>query len=96
MTKYNSNRNCKFNISYHIVWIPKYRKHILIDAIQLRLKELLNDKIQLLGLNLVAIECMSDHVHLFIKSKPTINISFIIKILKGYTSRLLRKELPSQ
>ena len=28
MTKYTANSNAKFNISYHIVWIPKYRKHI--------------------------------------------------------------------
>ncbi|MBS1736812.1 MAG: IS200/IS605 family transposase [Bacteroidetes bacterium] len=92
MSKYNSNGNCKFNISFHIVWIPKYRKHILVNAIELRLKELLNEKILSLELNLVAIECMPDHVHLFIKSKPTVNISFVIKMLKGYTSRVLRCE----
>lgn len=21
--------HCKFNINYHIIWIPKYRKHLL-------------------------------------------------------------------
>ena len=43
--KYISNGDCKFNISYHIVWIPKYRKHILTDSIETRFKQLINEKI---------------------------------------------------
>lgn len=92
MNKYNSNGNCKFNISYHIVWIPKYRKHILIDNIEYRFKQIMADKILSLGLILGALECMPDHIHLFIKSNTTIKISYIVKMLKGYTSRILRLE----
>lgn len=90
--KYISNDNCKFNISHHIVWIPKYRKHILTDSIETRFKQLINEKIISLNLQLVALECMPDHVHLFIRSNPNITVAYIVKMLKGYTSYILRKE----
>ena len=35
---------------------------------------------------------MNDHIHLFIKSNPTLSISFIINQLKGYSSFKLRSE----
>lgn len=92
MSKFNSNGNCKFNVSYHIVWIPKYRKHIIDNKIELRLIELLYDKASHLNIQIGALECMSDHIHLFIRSNTTYNISFIVKMLKGYSSYMLRKE----
>jgi putative transposase len=45
-----------------------------------------------MGLCLVALECMPDHVHIFIKSNPSFTVSYIAKMLKGYTSRILRQE----
>lgn len=37
---------------------------------------------------------MPDHVHIFIKTKPTLAPHYIVQQLKGYTSRILRKEFP--
>lgn len=37
-------------------------------------------------------EVMPDHVHLFIKSDPTNSPHYIVQQMKGYTSRILRKE----
>lgn len=90
--KYNSNGNAKFNISYHIIWIPKYRKHILCGIIEDRLKAILAEKLNSMNIHLFVIECIPDHVHLFIKAEPSLSISYIVKILKGYTSRIIRKE----
>jgi len=35
---------------------------------------------------------MPDHVHLFVKSSPTMSPHWIVQQLKGYTSRKLRQE----
>ena len=35
---------------------------------------------------------MSDHVHIFVRSQPTIAPNRIVVILKGYTSRILKQE----
>ena len=37
-------------------------------------------------------ETDKDHIHLFIKADPTQAIHWIVQQLKGYTSRILRKE----
>ena len=47
-----------YNVSYHIIWIPKYRKHILTDDIE---------KANAINVNIDAFEIMPDHIHLFIK-----------------------------
>jgi len=80
-----------FNVSYHIIWIPKYRKHILKGEIREQLMLLLKEKSIQLNISIEASEIMPDHVHLFIKANPTIIISTIVKHLKSYTSFKLRK-----
>jgi putative transposase len=59
-----------------------------------RLKILLQQKADELGITLENMEVMPDHVHLFIRSKPTYAIHFVINQLKGYSSVCLRKEFP--
>jgi putative transposase len=65
-----------------------------VDDIEIRIKELLNVKANDIGLSIKAMEVMPDHVHLFVKCQPTDNPQWIVKNLKGYTSRMLRKEFP--
>ena len=69
----------KNKIRFHIVWIPKYRRKIIKSQVEIRLKEILNEKITSLGLQLIALECMPDHIHLFIKANTNTKISFIVK-----------------
>jgi len=81
-----------YNLGYHIIWCPKYRRKVLTEKIQERLKELLLLKAKDLD---IEIETMTDHVHLFIKAKPVDAPHFVVGQLKGYTSRHLRQEFPS-
>jgi len=79
------------NICYHIIWTTKYRKPLLTDVIQLKLKEFLKIKCDQLQIVLKALEIMSNHIHIFIQSSPLLSVSFIVKHLKGFTSFKLRK-----
>lgn len=58
------------------------------------MKEVLNEKAQELGITIESMEVMPDHVHLFIKSTPTLAVQHIVNQLKGYTSVVLREEFP--
>lgn len=75
-----------------MIWCPKYRRKVLIGDIESRLKELLLEKADELGLVIEKMETMPDHVHLFVKAKPTDAPHFIVGQLKGYTSFNLRNE----
>lgn len=84
-----------YNVGYHLIWCPKYRRRVLVDQVERRLKELLNQKAEELSMNIEKMEVMPDHVHLFIKADPTLSPHYIIQQLKGYTSRILRQEFPT-
>ncbi|MCG7315793.1 IS200/IS605 family transposase [Brevibacillus laterosporus] len=87
-----SNNNIVFDCKYHVVFCPKYRKKVLIEPVDVRLKELFLEKAQELRTKVVEMEIMPDHVHLLITCDPQFGIHRIVKHLKGYTSRGLRME----
>lgn len=84
-----------YNIGYHLIWCTKYRRKLLAREIETRLKELIYEKAASLDLEIISIEVMPEHVHLFVKASPADAPQFLIKQLKGYTSRMLNEEFPS-
>ncbi len=81
-----------YNISYHIIWCPKYRRCLHYDEVETRLKELMYEKSSEHGWTVKAMEVMPDHVHLFLSANASDSISTIVAILKGHTSYILRNE----
>ena len=89
MTNKIHNVHTVYNVSYHIIWIPKYRKRILTEDVKSSLIKYLLEKASKLNIMIESYEIMPDHVHLFVKAKPSISIANIVKNLKGYTSFML-------
>ena len=81
-------------MNYHFVWCPKYRRKVITGNIEKRLKQLLEQKAGELDCKIIALEIMSDHVHIFVQAPPTIAPNRLVAAMKGYTSRVLRKEFP--
>ena len=80
-------------INYHFVFCPRYRRKIfLIPKIEQRFKTLVNDKCGELEIEIIAIECDKDHVHMFLNCLPTQSPSDIMQHIKGCTSKILREE----
>jgi putative transposase len=94
-TRWTHSNTTVHNVGYHIIWCPKYRRKVLVDGVDIRLKEILKNKSEQIGCTIEKMEVMSDHVHIFIKSKPTLAPHYIVRQLKGHSSRILRKEFPS-
>lgn len=80
---------------YHIIFCPKYRRKVLINGIDERLKEILYDIAEEIDVEIKALEVMPDHVHMFIEFDPRINLHNVVKRLKGRSSHILREEYPS-
>ena len=89
-----TSHHCKYNINYHIIWIPKYRKQILKGKVIEVLKTIINGQCQEIGIQQLALEIMPDHLHLFVSAKPTVTPFKIIQKLKGNTSIQLRRCFP--
>ena len=64
MIKYKSNNNIVFSCKYHIVWCPKYRRKVLIDDVEIRLKEIINQIAKELNVEIIEMETDKDHIHI--------------------------------
>ena len=92
--EYKSNNNVVYSCKYHVVWCPKYRRPVLIEGVDERLKELIRETCSRLNTDLLEMEVMPDHVRLLIEVDPQFGIHKAVKRLKGYSSRILREEFP--
>jgi putative transposase len=93
--EYNNKYNLIYSCQYHVIFTPKYRRKVLVDGIDIRLKELIKNKENEYEYQILEMEIMSDHVHLLIDICPKIGVYQTITKIKGYTSRILRDEFPS-
>ena len=90
--KYKNNNNVVYSCKYHVVWCPKYRRKVLVDGINARLKELIDEICHELHIDVIEMEIMPDHVHLLMEVDPQFGIHKAVKQIKGRTSRILRQE----
>ncbi len=93
--RWTKSKTVVYNIGYHLIWCSKYRRKVLTGDAGTRLKELLAEKAGQIDIEIVQMEIMPDHVHLFVKATPVNSPHYIVQQLKGYTSRVLRQEFPS-
>ena len=85
-------RTCVYNVNYHVVWSVKYRRSVLIGCIEERFREILYKIAEDKGFVIQTMEVMPDHVHLFVSAHPKISPSYIVKMSKGISGRLLLME----
>lgn len=88
----NKTRYSIYNLNYHIVWIPKYRRKLFTGQMELRLGEIIRESCIRNNISVLALEIMPDHIHLFVSAPPRWSPSEIVNIIKGYSSRKMRQE----
>jgi putative transposase len=89
------NTSTIYNVCYHIIWCPKYRRKVLGEDVKIRLKELLHEKAEELEIEIEEMKVMPDHLHLFVNATPALAPHHIVQQFKGLTSRRPREEFPS-
>jgi putative transposase len=92
--EYKSNNNVTYSCKYHVVWCPKYRRKVLTEGIDVRLKELMYQVCTEHQAEIIKLEIMPDYVHLLVEVNPQYGIHRLVKQVKGVTSRMLRQEFP--
>lgn len=90
--KYKSNNNIVYSCKYHVVWCSKYRRKVLVDDVESRLKQIVSDVCKERESELIEIECDKDHIHILVEVDSQYGIHRLIKQCKGRSSRLLRQE----
>lgn len=93
--EYKNNNNVVYSCKYHVVWCPKYRCKVLVNGIDVRLKDLIKEACSEYRIDIIEMEIMPDHVHLLMEVDPQMGIHKAVRLIKGRTSRILRQEFPS-
>ena len=86
-----SNTVC-YSCKYHIIWCTKYRRNVLNEDVQQKLKILIQEIINQMNCELIEIEVMENRIHLLVECVPQLGIHKLVKKLKGVSSRILRTE----
>ena len=81
-------------LTAHVVWVTKYRYHVLTGDVQRRCRELIKQICDAEDVRILKGVVSKDHVHMHIEYAPSHSISDLLKRLKGRTSRRLQEEYP--
>ncbi len=88
---YYKNRHSCFLLQYHLVLVTKYRKPVITGDVREELEKYFTQYFKDRDLEIQAMECMPDHVHILFDAKPNVNLSEFVNALKSASSRRMRK-----
>ncbi len=95
MNEYKSLSHCKYLVQYHLIWCPKLRFSVLKDNIDQSLKQILQEIAERYGYEIIEMEVMPDHLHLFVSTKPTVAATDVVRSFKSLSAIELFKKYPS-
>jgi len=85
-------RHAVYNINYHLVWCPKYRKKILVGDVKKLVEKTIKEICLERGWELISLSVQPDHLHVFLSVSPIFSPMFVVKVLKGTTAVRAVKE----
>jgi putative transposase len=91
-TSYRHNSGSVVMLKYHLIWIPRRRRKVLVGAVAHRLEALLREKAKELSVEIEHLAIRPDHLHMFVNAPPSLAVSQLVYRFKGHTSRVLRQE----
>jgi len=83
-----------YDLKYHMVWVPKYRKMILGGELAKRLKMSFEQISERYEFEIDTMEVKDDHVHLFLSAPPRYSPAMIVQIIKSISAKMVFKEFP--
>ena len=94
MSEYKSTSHCKYLCRYHIIFCPKFRYSVLKGDVETILKEILVDAANGYEYEIIQMEVMPDHIHIFVGAKPTVAPIDIVRVFKSITAIELFRNYP--
>lgn len=83
-----------YRLNYHFVWIPRYRRKVLVGDVAQRLEELIREVCATRDWEVEALTVQADHVHLFVSCPPRDAPARVMNVVKSITARELYAEFP--
>ena len=87
-------KHAVYDLKYHLVWTPKYRKQICGEEVTVYVKETFGRIAEEYEFRIDTMEVMEDHVHIFLEAPPRYSPAEIIQIMKSISAREVFKKFP--
>lgn len=85
MGNWKSAGHNKYLLQYHLIFVCKYRKKLLVSQnIADDVKRLSTEICNKHRVNIKYMEVDKDHIHYMIETRPNINLSDFVRTMKGY------------
>jgi len=91
---YRTGSHTIFHHRYHIVWGPKYRYKVLAGEIRERVRDIVRQVCQEMGVEIISGVLSRDHVHMLVDIPPHVAVSDFVQRAKGRSSRKVQMEFP--
>jgi putative transposase len=92
MAEYRRGSHTVYNLQYHVVWVTKYRYHVMRGEVAERARELIRQSCMSREITILKGHVAKDHVHLLLSCPPGLSPAKVVQYLKGRSSRLLQQE----
>ncbi|MCK4730032.1 MAG: IS200/IS605 family transposase [Candidatus Aenigmarchaeota archaeon] len=87
--------HCTYRIRYHMVFVVKYRKHMLLEKVLLQyIKQIILEIGKRYWFKFEAIGVEEDHLHIVVGAPPRNSPSDIMRIVKSITEKQIFQDYP--
>ena len=93
MRQYRKGAHTVYQLHYHFVFIPKYRKPVLRGEVGPRARELIREICRSHDIEILRGHIRPDHVHLLLSVPPGLAPSRVMQAIKGKTSHHLLRDI---
>ncbi len=83
-----------YDLKYHFVWTPKYRKKLLIGEVAEAVREIVQSVVEAYGMEIDTMEVMEDQVHVFLSAPPRYSPARVMQIMKSISAREIFARYP--
>ena len=94
MSPIKRTKHAVYDLKYHLVWVPKYRKKILTKEIEEVAREIFKEIAEQYEFEIDEMEVAIDHVHIFLVAPPRYSPARVVQILKSISAREIFKKFP--
>ena len=94
MSRYDSSSHVFYRCQYHIVWTPKYRFKILKGNVAKEVYRCIHVFCSMKKCRIVELNAQIDHVHLVVRTPPSLSVSELVGFVKGRTAIKLFAKFP--
>lgn len=92
--EYQRSAHAVYELKYHFVWVPKYRRGVLREPVARRCQVVFQETAERYGFTILEQAVRPDHVHLLVAAPPRLSPTELVRVLKSCSARVLFAEFP--